>query len=373
MAARAKSFASARPRLPLSNSRIGDLACPYRFEQVHIKKFKEPKSSPLIVGGAVHDFAEKYQKNLAEKGVETDLATAMRFASEVAGRIPAEFIESSDEAERLMLGFAENHLARLDTFQEAELELAFRADWTKCSWMDPDVFFRAKIDRVDALVEDGAGVIEITDYSTSWKIGDQKKLQLEIYCMAVALAMKGGFEPTEYRVYTEFVRQNYRRGPEVYAPGVVEITQKRLMQVSDQVEALRDSATFPAQPSSLCAWCRIPNCPALTNEARDPSAIAGRLLLLEREAKQLEEQLKAHAAAAGPVSVGDLSYGYWPTETKKIDREKWVQAGGDLSALNVNLVSARKFMKGRPDLQALVEIKSGSRWGARKEGAVSED
>lgn len=368
--ARAKSFASTRPRLPLSNSRIGDLACPYRFEQLHIKKFKEPKSSPLIVGGAVHDFAERYQKHLAEKGVETDITTATRFASEVAGQIPAEFIESSDEAERLMLQWAENHLARLDTYQEAELELAFREDWSKCGWMDPAVFFRAKIDRVD-LAEDG--VIEITDYSTSWKIGDQKKLQLEIYCMAVALAMKGDMEVTEYRVFTEFVRQNYRRGPEVYAPGVVELTQKRLLQVSDQVEALRDRGVFPAQPSSLCAWCRIPNCPALTNEARDPSSIAGRLLLLEREAKRLEEQLKAHAAAAGPVSVGDLSYGYWPTETKKIDREKWVAAGGSAEALNVNLVSARKFMKGRPDLQALVEIKSGSRWGARKEGVVNED
>jgi hypothetical protein len=372
--ARARTFTGRAPRLPLSHSRISDLACPHRFNRLHIERFEEPKSAPLIVGGAVHDFAERYQNHLAAANLEPDITAGARIRDEVVGALPVEFYGSADETVELIDRFAAAHVASLGTFQAAELDLAFTIDWKLCDWMDPAVFFRAKIDRVD-LAEDGA--VEITDYSTSWKIGDQKKLQLEIYCMGVALRVAGaatpGQEIGEFRVYTDFIRHGYRQGPAVYGPGVIEITQKRLVQISDQVEAMRAAGKFPAQPGSLCAWCRVPDCPALTDEARDPAALAGRLLLLEREVDQIKEQLQQHVATGGPLAFGDGALGYWPTETKSIDRSAWIAAGGPESALKVDVTAARKSFKGRPDLAALVTVKKGTRWGFRKEGVVNED
>lgn len=370
-----RTFDAAAARMPLSHSRIGDLSCPFRFKRLHIDRWKEPKSAPLIIGGAVHDFAEAYQKHLADKGRETDLAAADGIRDKIIGALPVDFIASADEAAGLCDRFAESHTAGLDTFQAAELDLAFTADWKPCEWMAPDVFFRSKIDRVD-LVEES--VVKITDYSTSWKIGEQKKLQLEIYCMAVGIAVASRPEADRldvegFEVWTDFIRHGYRQGPATYSSGVIEVTKKRLLQISDQVETLRASGKFPAQPGSLCAWCRVPDCPALSDEARDPAALAGRLLILEREAEQIKEQLQQHVAAGGPLAFGDGALGYWPTETKSIDRAAWIAAGGPESALTVSVTAARKSFKGRPDLAALIQIKKGTRWGFRKEGVVDED
>jgi hypothetical protein len=209
---------------------------------------------------------------------------------------------------------------------------------------------------------------KVTDYSSSWKIGDDKAQQLKMYA-AVAFMLLPALE--EVYVETDFIRYDAQRGPdEPFTPDVVQEVKDYIVAAHDEVEKRQKKKDWPATPGSNCAFCYVKDCPAAGNTDTDPVSLGGRIILLKKELKEANEKLQDHVETAGPVEVGDGFFGYNEGVSRSIAVPDWKAAGGSDLALKVGLEEADRLMKKDRDLREAItphiQKTATVKWGWKK-------
>lgn len=339
--------------LPLSYSRASVFEnCPLRFKAESLDKKRGPASIPMLKGAFLHDLADAYTKHLAATSQASDFSKWDALFEEMWLRRDQKLPEFVRE-ECLSLGQTlrgaivivhERHIG-------SEIEVALTVDWRPTTWLAKDVFWRAKIDRLD-LAEDGRAVI--TDYKTGHSMeAPGKSMQLRSYAMDVAALMPEikQFEAVLY--YPAFDRSRTADLGE----DDIETARGWVMGISSQVEQFRRDGLWPATPGAGCRDCPVfDECPEKGKAAPDraPQTIAeaedalGRLVMLDLERGKLKDQLMFWIATNGPVSANGMVAQMSPKNVKSFDTVKLV------AILEAHRLKALDFLKG--DSKALAKV-----------------
>jgi hypothetical protein len=127
----------------------------------------------------------------------------------------------------------------------AELEFAFRKDWTPCGYWDKDCWTRGKIDVV-CIGRDEADIID-------WKTGKRRPDfgQLEYY--ALALGLIGYKKIRGYFVWTKTFEYDSAYIDEAIIRHVKELFTAK----AARLERAFETNEWPAKTSALCAYCPV--------------------------------------------------------------------------------------------------------------------
>ncbi len=341
----------------LSYSRLDCYAsCPLRYKLQYIAKQPAPPADPLLLGGAAHDFFEAYGKHCLEAGVLTDLGAwpALAKAALKAQRqpLPEHLLEDyNDLAER----FVNMQMFDAKEIVGIEMEVAFKADWTKCGWFDKKVAFRAKMDLLRK-IEDHA---TITDYKTGYKEGNP--FQMETYAVSVFTLM-----PEVNKVDTEFAyigsghtaNKTFERED---MPRLVDKLEEKCARVSEDTK-------FEPTPGDSCRYCPyVSLCTAkpsnllTVKDAKEARQVAEDLFVLEAQVAAKKDALKGWVAQHGDVETGSGRWGYSREERiKVVDMRAFASMlelkGIDPMAwLSITGTELKKLYKKNDGLEAAVE------------------
>jgi hypothetical protein len=379
-------------RIPLSHSRLTKAKCLYLFNAMYVAKTaKEPKSTPMLVGGFFHDMAERWTLHLQNPGdVPTDLDSyRAMFDYQWRDRGSREYAALGDEEYDELIRFSEawaEHFSIDENLVGAEVRLAFNERWEKVDYFAPDVFFRAIMDRLEA----ANGIAYVTDYKTSWKADSQEDAernpQMKGYAMAVDAIVP---DLSEIVVTLEFVRIGVKRTV-VISKQQIEEARDRIMTESNRIEKARAKKNWPATPGAVCEFCPVfDRCPAKSAAAQfhtptnqeDAASLMGNYALLKKNLKLVEGMLQAWVKNYGPVRGGGLVADYDVTETRHYPHEQLIAVLNGLGLDSAEYFkpdnerlkkdAAKQSKKGDERMTIalgnLVVMGHGSKWSVKKE------
>jgi len=332
-------------RMPISHTAISLFEnCKLAFKRTRIDKMPQIKSQPMLVGSFFHDWADKYVAHLVKTKQQSDFSEAAsifekmwahRFTHKEHRLLPE---STYGEIEGLINGFCETHLINHEQVAGTETRFAFNEKWEICNWMAEDVFFRMVVDRFEITPEN---VGHVFDYKTGYNVETQEEVANNPQMRRYVMGLSQVFESLEeYKVTLDYTRQNIVRTVTMPA-GVAEAEKKRVMAISDQIEAALAKDEWEATPSEECAFCPVFNikgeggCPAreLAEPFRAPQdyeasiEVMKRLIIVERERKDLTAMLKAWGDFHGAVVTGGLQYGPSRKERLDFDTEAAIEWG----------------------------------------------
>lgn len=242
--------------IPLSYSRMADMACPHRFAAKYIHKtFVEPENDAMRIGSAVHSSIEQYLKHCFATKQLTDLAwfENASFPEDIADRCrsllddfksmaPAAPLDARWWAVELKRGF------------DAKL---FPLDDKNGGWMHKDVAFRSIVDY--------AYVHGSTLYVVDWKTGrgdpdpEQAKIYAHLaYKMAPPMDMAGVTRVAV--VWGMIAKGKMVRAGEWELGDTVPLG----VPILEAIETVNGWTEFPAVACDLCTaygGCKVPDCP----------------------------------------------------------------------------------------------------------------
>jgi len=294
--------------------------CPARFRAEKVRvgdgstRVSAPKSHPMQVGIFMHRALEFYLKELIQKGAASDYDAMSRiFESEWAAS-GTQFVESDyGELQDLMVKTREGiSLEHPEQVIGAELALALDRDWRRVDWDSPAAFLRMRLDRLE--VDESAGRVLVWDYKTGYKMIEAKdSLQLKLYAAAARKIINAApgvvfvgelfFAREELTKSAEFTEADLNEGMR-WAEGIFA-----------RVQRAEKANAWPATVGAGCMECPIfDDCaeakkgvsdlpPRDMTEAR---ALAGRLIVVDREYGSLAERLKLWITANGPVDENGM-------------------------------------------------------------------
>ena len=142
----------------------------------------------------------------------------------------------------------------------AELELAFKEDWTLCHWMDPYVWVRFKL---DALLF-ANGVLKVVDWKSGALKADsssQYQNQLELYTLALLEALRqepkwAGSFGKDVKVTSELWFLDHQK-PVPSAGGPVGEAERSALRAKwqERVGRMLSDTIHAPTPSFKCKWC----------------------------------------------------------------------------------------------------------------------
>lgn len=124
--------------------------CPHRVERERVLKEKRPDSEASERGTAVHETIEDYIRGKID-------------APNVDRRVKLNYF--AKELERLRAEFHKGHISMEENW-------GIRIDWSPCSWDDPELWGRAKL---DVFEQESPTSVVITDWKTGRKFGNEAK------------------------------------------------------------------------------------------------------------------------------------------------------------------------------------------------------
>jgi hypothetical protein len=244
--------------IPLSYSRLKDLACPFRFKALHVDKtHREPETPAMIVGSVFHKAIAKYRQRCMKMGVPSDPEALASYEPDV------DYDDIAAEVKKLLTSTANSELCQVPVdcdWYLIEGKLSFDSSLSylggKESWLDENVAFRAIADAV--YLYDGN--LFIIDDKTGW--GDPDERQLLIYASLVPSAL-----PEEHRKSVKWINltwYDHRRG-QIIPAGEVEHEDDAIVKTKrfllDKIREVQDMKDFPAVSCELCDYCSISDCP----------------------------------------------------------------------------------------------------------------
>lgn len=333
--------------------------CPKAFKLERILKFPQLPSKERDDGRLVHDAIAGYTKHLWEN----------KLASDVTWEHLTDDLALSPEAEELMEDFARQFALNLDTFKGAEIEIAINEKGERVDWWDDDVFFRAKIDRLD--VDENR--VLITDYKTSHII-ELDKLQLKIYAWLVNFLNP---ERDTFLVKNHFLRFRVEKG------GEIPLSKVKLVgdEVKKFIDVIEAEKKFEAKPGSHCSYCSYTHrCGLLVELGKggypvidsEEKAVeyAAKLVIVEAALKKVKDLLKGWCEDKGLIKLDVGTYGFNLTKSRKVKDievfyEKLAEQGiNPLDYMNVDLRKIKKLK----DLDDLFEETGSTKFGFKKTG-----
>lgn len=202
-------------------------ACPYRVYLARVERVPEPPpadDSPIVRGEQIHLEAERFVRG------DGPLTPALRkFATEFAT-----LREHYQAGGRV----------------ELEQKWGFTQDWEFCSWENPACWALVKCDLVQTLPDEPA-VVEIIDYKTGKRYGNEVKHGQQLQVYAIAAFMR---DPNAALVRTAlwYLDEGKQTVKTYTRPEVLQLL-PRLMQ---RVERLTKATDFPPKPNKVnCKYC----------------------------------------------------------------------------------------------------------------------
>lgn len=290
--------------------------CPRQYKFRYRDGLPGTTNGPMLNGSLTHSVIERYTRHLAETEQGTDLSILPEMIRQEYFKKPVDTdLVTLDELAESVGAFARTHVLNYQTVAGVEERMEFEL------W--PGVTF---VVIVDLLQIDGP-TADITDYKTGWKILPPSEVmrnpQLHRYCWGVGKMFP---QIQEFRASLHFTRFGY--APMVtFDRSIVEETEERIKLAVEQIER---ETEFAPRPGDACAYCAyVGVCPAakaaeaqtglvVVTDPEQARTVAERITLLESQTTALKKSLSGWCKTAGPVKTNGQTWGYWPSESKKV-------------------------------------------------------
>lgn len=288
-------------------SAVESFGCPFRYNAIH-NLGVDDVGEESIRGRAFHAAALVYILRLAALKLPADHEEATLALPEglaVTG-CPDPIIH---QVQRLFFRWAEKFELDVDAFlaaeeiEQGESDRQFRPDLVYCR----------------------PGELELVDWKTFYKglteAQADKELQLRWY-LVEAMKRWPGFP--HYRFTYEFVRLGYQV-TRVFTPDQIAAFEPGIQAAIDAVKKADETGEYPALPGSHCSLCRLA-CPVVDNPARLPIRIltkdqrddvAGRILAMEQQLRQMKKILKAYCETEGGFELRGQVFAFFPNVKRR--------------------------------------------------------
>ena len=297
--------------------------CPLAYRLKYIDKMPEVAPEIYLEGRAFHQVAEQYVTWCLKHGRTTDFNYLAQLEREKAAELPAELEESFRNMCRTYMG---THLVDFHDADDVLVEerIGIGKDFSPCDYFDNRCFLRGIVD----LAVKRNSTITLTDYKTTWRVPpkteDEKSLQMTAY----ALLIFSVFPDVErIQVVLDYVRYGIEHRFTVDRNREDEIRERIL----SRIERIEKEEQFKARVSTFCEWCPFsymcPEIKTAVSELNIPvgplskeqaAKLARQYSLLRTHLKKLEQKLRAHTEAHGPIPVGDETLGYYVRELETL-------------------------------------------------------
>lgn len=319
-------------------------------------------------GIGFHEVAFRYIDRLAKSKTAADRDEAsLAFKEGVAlSQVPTRLV---NQVKRLWDPFTEWFQLDLDAYFAAEeQQVAFFC--LSCSWRggEDEVVWKGSGTPIDPAVEccpECSGPvsgftwipdlvyvrpqgIEIVDWKTYYKGLTEEQaageFQLKFYLWQ-ALNLWPGF--SSYTFTFNFVRLRYSVSV-TFTPEQIEAFSDEVKGIALSIHEAKRTRNYPAIPGSHCSLCRL-KCPVADNRFRLPvritrdeerDAIAGRVLALEQELRQLKKILKGYCETEGGFQHGGQVFAFWPEDERRFPADQVLtylkERGIDVSGITLS-------------------------------------
>ncbi len=304
---------------PLSYSRAKTFEeCPAKFAAEYLsgRRGGGIAESYLIVGNIVHECCDQYVKHLVVTHQSSDFAQMDAifegvWESELRVGLP----ESSRSEVYNLCVMARERLVFVDISVVAgsELMLAVDKDWKPLGYDDPKAHVRGKIDRLDI---DDEGNAKVVDYKSGHRIvGINESWQIKLYSR---LVMAHFPDIKVVDVELDYIRHRSVRSGRL-GPDEMEAAKEWIEAVGRGIEKAAKTKSYPAKVGQACRGCSAFNtCPARATTSKpvppeDEAAafeLVRRLILIERERKEIMESVTPWVDQYGDIEVNGMVLGY---------------------------------------------------------------
>lgn len=347
--------------------------CPLSYKKRYIDKVPEPQSDPLLIGAAVHEIIENYQKYLLQQKLQSDITAMPKLIDEFFSATPHQHIR--DEVEMLIEKFLNFHVFNPVGVVGIEAEYAWDAyTWEAAEWFGKErSLFRAKLDMIHML---DADTIEIEDYKTSHNKEDDPE-QLRTYAWAVKKMFPG---IRKIQVANVYIRLGFKDEPVVISDKEIAAIDKS---IKDMIGLIESEKKWKPSHGSHCFFCAsASDCPigkklgeSLCRTKDEAENIAAEITVLEAALKAKKEVLKGFCGTNGNVLSGDLEYGFIRTTSRSVDPKEFIKhmESNGTDPWKFITVSGTKFKKWDSLPAGMVSEKIGTTFKSKKAGGDEDD
>jgi putative RecB family exonuclease len=243
----------------LSPSRVSEFNnCPRLYKYRVIELLPEPPSIDAERGTLVHTILEDlFDFPASERNLEKAESLApSRWQSQVSEKPElAELVLNEKEWLDRVAALLKNYfvLERPESFEATYREMHLEQDLT------PDVYLHGYVDRIDVAP---TGEVRIVDYKSgkSPKPGWEEKALFQLRVYALLYWRLHGVIPTLLVLHYLADARSVRSSP---TEKELLSTEKKLLQIADEIIEAIEKDNFPPKKSKLCDWCFFKTiCPA---------------------------------------------------------------------------------------------------------------
>jgi len=308
-----------------SYSRIKQyLQCPLSFKLQYIDKLPIPKSKALLVGSCVHQILEQIVKSLITSGSIPEIFM-LNLIDDNGLPFQPDVVE---EATMLWDKYKVSNLQIIKLHEIASVEAEFAIDhnFKQVHWLDKNVFFRAKIDRID----ENEDILNIIDYKTGYNEPDI----FQAFVYAWLLSKIRDLSNTKIEITFDNIR-TLKHTKYIVSDGNICDVENFIFKT---VALIETDDKFEAVPNENCSFCHFYNdCPkmqrAISNVNTDINITsqelaekAGELLYMaEIWVSKCKDKLKKWVDENGCVSISTGTYQFTTCQNTIIDTEKFIQ------------------------------------------------
>lgn len=343
-------------RMAHSHSRLQVFSqCPLSYKLQYLDKVPTESSDAMEIGAAAHEFFDQFVKGDKFRD-NTESRTFENYVLNLASKCFQKEARNQDNFKdylEICQIFAKDYLPDPSyPIVQAERQVAFKAHWMPCAWDDPEVMFRAKIDRIEIPAGEPVRKIRITDYKTGFS-GQMNSFQLDVYAFIASLLF-GHLDQVEIQFY--YVKSGFKQ---VKLLDVKDLDITRI-QLEALMERIEGESKWKAKPGSRCLNCNVAahctfkpsNLKAISNVG-EASDFGTEIAMLEAKVKAKKKALSAYCREHGEVPAGGLLYNHYPQEAMVLQMGPFLSAcvsfkvdPGD--CLNPDKRAIQKAMKTTP-------------------------
>ncbi len=334
-------------------------SCPLAYKLQYVDKMPTEDSDAMEIGAAAHEFFDQWVKQWQDPMKVQDEIDFTLLASKCFQKESRNQSNFKDYLEICKTFAKEYKPDPKYPIVMAERQVAFDRKWKECSWMSPDVMFRAKIDRIEAPAE-GVEVkkIRVTDYKTGFA-GSMDSFQLDVYALVASLIYPG-LEQVEIQFY--YTRSGFKQ-VKLLEVKDLDITKVQLEALMERIEG---ESKWKAKPGQRCLNCSVaahctqkPSGLKAISSPDDAKSLALEISFLEAQAKAKKKPLNAYCKENGPVEAGGLVYNHYPIESLNVQTidilRVCIEQGIDPGEIfNPDSTKFKKLCKKKPDFGAAV-------------------
>lgn len=341
--------------------------CPLSYRLTYIDKVPVESSDALEIGAAAHEFFEQWVK------MQTPLK---RPYDDDVDKVVLDVASKCFQKEARDQSNFKDYLEICKTFTKeykpdpqypvviAEMQIAFDRNWLKCGWFEPEVKFRAKIDRLELPRQWDPGdsepikKIRVTDYKTGYA-GAMDSFQLDVYALVASL-LYPDLEQVEIQFY--YVKSGFKSAKLLEVKDL-DVTKIQLEALMARIES---ETKWKAKPGVRCLNCSVAG--SCSEKPSDLKAITSpdiartlgaEIAFLEAQAKAKKKALNAYCKENGPVEAGGLVWNHYPQESMVVDMGPFLSACvacqvDPAEVLNPDSKAIKKALKETPGFEEAV-------------------